>query len=286
MISKANFSLPYPALGLEEDFKEGEFSIKPNIYTAGESLHIKEEKLEITNPYLRELYLEGKITPAYKIDCPPTLYNITLSGKDHYEIPLKLLANFIKVEVFLIAKEDIKNYTHETFNDDYFLGTNKGVFNIEKGNILGFAGFQKIGLKEAYRKGGAGIFSFKRSDNEFRPLQVDPGDSGIEITYPHLDNEYDMVNTLPRNMKLTFLNLFIIPALTEAFRLLRNAYDEDREEEFIAGKEWAYIVSEAYPSYPNEDPLTSAQKYVHNLISKGDPNIATPLLEAFKKELK
>ena len=49
MIANINLSLPYPVLGLEGDFKEGGFTVKPSIQVLDDELHIIEDEVEITN---------------------------------------------------------------------------------------------------------------------------------------------------------------------------------------------------------------------------------------------
>lgn len=283
MITKSNFSLPYPAIGLEGDFTEGYFSVKPNIYSAEDTLHINEESVEISNEYIKELYDNGVISTVYKIDCPPTFFNFCSSKNKHIEIPLSKLAKFINIEVFLIVTDDIDNYHDDSFNKDYFLGENKGVFQLQKGNIIGFAGSQKITLDSSYTKGGSSLFKFRRSGSQ--PISIDVEDSLIQVTYPHIDEKLDIINTMPRTKKLTFLNLFIVPALQEAFLNLKKADENDELENYIQEHKWAYILSEGYPNYTTDEPFTCAQNYLQTLLKNGKRESNIPVLDAFYNEL-
>ena len=75
MISNSNVSLPYPVLGLDGDFKEGGFIIKPTVQILNNELHISEDDIEISNKYISELFYNGNVTTAYRIVCPSTLYS-------------------------------------------------------------------------------------------------------------------------------------------------------------------------------------------------------------------
>lgn len=285
MITKSNFSLPYPALGLENDFKEGEFSVRPAIYSADGILHLKEETVEITNEYVRELFERRMVSTAYKIDCSSTLFSYCSYENKHIEIPLISLANSIKVEVFLVATTDIETYSSDSFNDDYFLGENNGVFQVQKGNIIGFAGYKNIPLNETYTAGGSSIFKFTKMMGS-HPVLIDVEDSKIEVIYPDIEEKLNIINTLPRTKRLTFLNLFIVPALQQAFSELKDAAADERSEEYIQQHKWAYILSEGYPDYFKEDPYASAQNYLQKLLHKGSSKESyTPVLEAFFNEL-
>mgnify|MGYP000120106177 CR=1 FL=1 len=86
MITNNNISLPYPTLGLEGDFKEGGFTVKPLIQSIDDELHIVEEDVEITNEYINQLYENKEITTAYKIICSSTLYSKTFFNKKNMRI--------------------------------------------------------------------------------------------------------------------------------------------------------------------------------------------------------
>jgi hypothetical protein len=278
----SNISLPYPVLGLEGDFKSGEFSVTPKIYTSDDNLFICEDIVEITNEYLNTLYLDGNLNTVYKIVCSSTLYCQTVFDEKTIIIPLENLANHIEIEVYLVAKNDIPNYNDTTFNDDYLLGSNKGIFNVKKGNIIGFAGSNKIDLKKTFAKGASSIFKFKRGQDQ--TLSFDINDDQIVITYPYEVNQnIDIINFLPRTHKMTFLNLFIIPALDKAFAEMIKIENSGNINEFIENHEWALILSETYSDWQNDDTYKSAQLYLKNIISGNGKPCKIPVLEAFEE---
>jgi hypothetical protein len=292
MINKTNFSLPYPALGLEGDFKEGHFSVLTNSYAQGDKLYIKEEEVEITNKYILELYNNGQLSTVYKIDCSSTFYNYCSSDNKNIEISLERLAKVVTVEVFLVASENIDHYHHATFNDDYFLGDNKGVFSLKAGDFVGFAGKMKIPLDENYTK-AASLFGWsKRNESGSYPVLIDLQDKNIHITYPHIDGKYDIVNMLSNNYKFTFLNFFILPALHKAFSRINKEYEDAEDgniDQFLEENRWANILIDGcqYIDHDPEldEPYTIAQNYLESILNKKNNDVSTPILEAFFKEL-
>lgn len=281
MIANSNISLPYPVIGLEGDFKEGQFSVKPTIQIRGNELHVTEDSIEITNNYINELFNDGEITTAYRIVCSSTLFSKTVINEKHFIIPLNLLSNYIILEVFLVTQNKINNYSDETFNDDYKLGNNKVSFEVEKGNIIGFAGSVKIPLKKTWVKGATSMFKFNRGEDVFVSFDVESGDK-IEITYP-FDNsqEWDITLHMSKSNSMTFLNLFIVPALNRAFLQLIREEEFGTINEFLENHEWALILTETYSDWRNEDTYGSAQKYLKNILELKGKLCKIPILEAF-----
>ena len=209
MIGNSNLSLPYPVLGLEGDFKEGGFIVRPKIQVFEGELHIIEDEVEITNEYIKDLFENKQITTAYRIVCSSTLQSFSVYNETMIVIPMDLLANHIEIEVFLVANSDIPFYSDDSFNDDYNLGNSDGVFKLEKGNIIGFAGSKKIPLKKSWAKGASSMFRFKRGEDLLMSFDVEVGDQ-IVITYPYDESQQlDVTRVLPQSNKMTFLNLFV-----------------------------------------------------------------------------
>ena len=88
---------------------------------------------------------------------------------------------------------------------------------------------------------------------------------------------------LPRQNKMTFLNLFIIPALNAAFDKLIKEEEEGNIEEFCLESEWALIITEAFPEWRDEDTYRSAQYYMQELLSGRGTVSRIPVLESFQE---
>lgn len=281
MISNSNVSLPYPVLGLDGDFKEGGFIIRPTVQILNNELHISEDVVDITNKYIGKLFRDGNVTTAYRIVCPSSLYSVSVVNQKQIVIPLELLANYIVMEAFLVANTVIADYSDDSFNDDYNLGDSKGLFQLDKGNIVGFAGSIKIPLKKAWVKGASSMFRFSRGEDVFVSFDVLEGDQ-IVITYPYLESqEADITKHMSKSNKMTFLNLFIIPALNCAFLELCKQEESGTLDEFVENHEWALIITESYQDWRNDDTYRSAQNYLMEILSRQGKSCKIPILEAF-----
>lgn len=283
MIGNSNLSLPYPVLGLEGDFKEGGFIVRPKIQVFEDELHIIEDEVEITNEYIKDLFENKQITTAYRIVCSSTLQSFSVYNETMIVIPMDLLANHIEIEVFLVANSDIPFYSDDSFNDDYNLGNSDGVFKLEKGNIIGFAGSKKIPLKKSWAKGASSMFRFKRGEDLLMSFDVEVGDQ-IVITYPYDESQQlDVTRVLPQSNKMTFLNLFVLPALNRAFVELCRQEDNGTIKDFLDNHEWALILTETYLDWNNEDTYKSSQNYLMSLLSGNGRICKIPVLEAFEE---
>jgi len=88
---------------------------------------------------------------------------------------------------------------------------------------------------------------------------------------------------MPKSNKMTFLNLFILPALDRAFVELCSQEESGTLKEFKEKHEWALILSETYPSWNDDDTYRSAQNYLQNLLSGKGKMCKIPVLEAFEE---
>lgn len=277
-------SLPYPVLGLKDDYPASQFKVTPEIELINNLFCIREKTNDVViqNDYLNQLFIDGKIDTAYKVLCSSTLYCRTFIGEKQIEIPADNFANHISLEVFLVATEDILEFKDESFNEDYFIGNPERSFSINKGYIVGMAGQIPIPLNYTFLEAASNMFQFSRSLED--PISIDTSDQHIEITYPYEEDELDIANYLPVNGKSnTFLNLFIIPALNQAFNQLCEEDELGTLEEFKNRYRWAMTLSETYPNFISQDPFTSAQKYLMHLLEAAGKEVKSPVLLSFEE---
>lgn len=278
MKNKKGISLPYPVLGLGDDIS-GSFKINLSVSIKNQNFTIVENSIEIDNEYFNLLLNSKMIATAYKITCSSTLYSNTQIGAVNISIPCSEISRNLAIECFLIAVKDINNYSHKSFNPDSTIGENKGVFVVKKGAIVGDGGSFRIELENQFVNGLSGIFEFKpvHIDN---PIAIDTDNPKIIISYPKKEDEADMINLLSQKngrFKKTFLNLFLIPALTQAFRELINAQTENKYDDFIEQYEWASVLNSLFEEIESDDdPFKLAQFFLKTII-ENKTSIAEPM---------
>src|SRR5690242_6161478 len=111
MINK-NISMPHPVLGINGDIKEGAFntSCKIRVDKLNRQYKFEEIVIELTNPYLQNLYATKKLNVVLKICCAPTYKTWTFINPTEISIPENEIDILLEIESFLIAAERIENY--------------------------------------------------------------------------------------------------------------------------------------------------------------------------------
>ena len=260
-----NYSMPYPVLGVSDDYKDSSFSVTPVLYVQDDYLYISQGKVEINNDYLLGLFNEEKIDTAYKLFCGSTMYTKMIIGNITEKIEVSKLSNKIKIEAFLIASEDINDYSDDSFNDDYKdYGSNE--LHIYKNSIVAVAGSIDIPLDQSFYQGAKSLFNFNATPVNELSFNLD--NFHIEVNYPY-NKETDGANymkTIPGLKKNTFLFIFIIPALNYVFDIIKQKNEEGELDSYISDYKPAEILYNLHKGCVNEDTYVSAQKFLKSIM--------------------
>lgn len=282
-----NISWPHPVLGNMDDIK-GSFEVKISGTIKDQVLNLKTEETTIDNEYFENLIKDGKATVLYKLSCNSTLFMKVFESKLEQAIECRLLSNKLTIDVLIVAKEDINDYSHDSFHEDTKLGVNKGVFSVKKGTVIGDAGVVLIPLTNEFRKGISGIIEFQEGGPE-EPMSVDADGPKLIIRFPSSSDSQNMVTTFTsgtKQYKSVFMNLFIIPALSEAFRVLIESKRENTYDEKIEELEWARLISENMNDDINiyDNPYELAQEFLLEMTEKAT-GVAdrVPVVNAFNE---
>jgi hypothetical protein len=287
MRNSGNISWPHPVLGNSDDI-EGSFQVKITGSITDQVLSLKSEDLEIDNDYFKSLIDGEKAVVLFKISCNSTLYTSQFEGELENSIDCTLISNILNIDVLIVAKENIDDYSDDSFHEDTLLGINKGVFKIRKGTIIGAAGSISFPLNNEFRQGIAGIIEFQENDAD-EPISIDADGSKIVVKYPDSPNSQNMITTFTTGRKQfinTFINLFIIPALSEAFRILIVAKTNNEYDDKVDECDWARVIDENIidPISTSDNPFELAQEFLR-LMSEKKSGIAeeVPVFKAFNE---
>lgn len=257
-----NISMPHPVLGINGDIKDGVFnsSCKIKIDKTNRLYKFEEIVIELTNPYIQKLYLDKKLDFVLKICCTPTYKAWTFKNPTEISIPENEIDILIEVESFLIAAERIDEYNDISFSDDF---ENKS-FVLDEGAIVGLTGTKKIPIRKENEKVSLGsIFRFSKikPESKEQELYFDFDEDQIVINYPSDNPDFDPVTLLfdkIRGLPYTALNLYIIPALTEAFKIML-----EQEDEIYVNKRWFLVLESILPrSEWSDDSFINAQRII------------------------
>lgn len=263
----SKFSFPHPVLGSNDDVA-GEFNVELSIIRDSENREIvfKFERLELTNDYLDDLLKKGFAGPFVKIYCSSTFKTWTFENQVTMKLNEDEIINYVEVDVRILSLIDGLEYYHESFNKQY--GDQKFVVN--KNDVLATLEKERIPIPKEDEKLGLGnIFKFKTHDNSNKPLEVDvSNDEYIEITYPPVNGDHPhtyMFKTYP----WTAYNIFILPALEEAFRFIKE------EKETASYFKWFNVIDKLLP----EKERTGNHFVDAQILLEGE----IPMLKSYKE---
>lgn len=249
-----SYSFPHPVLGVADDI-EGEFNFSVCIERRGEErvVYFKSKKLEIKNDYISKLVNEGYVDFVLSIYCGATYQSWVSYGTDDSFIPEDQLASRIEVQPLLVTRKDIPNYYDKSFNSDY----EQNHFSLVKSEIVGVSGKKVLPIEKIDERLGFGsIFKWKQTDAE-KSVEYYLESDQIEITYPVKRDNDDPISYLFKIKPWTSYSIFILPALEEAFRYMKDA--KGSAERF----DWYWVLSELLPEDERTpSPFVNAQRVI------------------------
>lgn len=263
-----NTSFPHPVLGLSDDV-EGNFSLGINIERIKDDKAIQfvVSNIVIDNPYFNSLIERNIAGIVYKVYCSSTFKTWTFKNvKEIFKIPEDEICNKVEIQPLIVALSDIERYTDESFNPEF----DDCVFSVKKHEIIGLLGSITIPIDKDYEKLSLGnIFNFSPEEDCKKPCSFEFRTDKITIRYPVTINGDHPPTGLFHKSPWAAYNIFIIPALTEAFRIMS---DDDQKGDFES-LDWYFVLNSLLPEDQRDnDPYRNAQLLLDNDI---------PVLKAF-----
>jgi hypothetical protein len=271
MRNSKNISLPHPVLGIADDIK-GSFEVILSCAIDDKSLILKSESIVINNNYFNTLLEEQKAKIIFKVVCNSTLFMKFIPNVLDLSLDRELFSKSLEIDILIVANEDINDYSDESFHEDTKLGLNRGIYKVASGSIIADAGTSSVNLDFEYRTGLSGIIEFEPGDPEY-PISIDPDNQKIIIRYPNNPNNADMITMFTRGNKKyinVFMNLFIIPALTDSFNFLIQAKADNSYDEKISNLTWAKVIDENLEDEiaSNDKGFELAQDFLEKMTEK------------------
>lgn len=231
------YSFPHPVLGNEDDIS-GEFNISLEV-NRNENRKIVFENItvDISNDYIKEQIEKGNANCFIKIYCSSTLSTWIFEVTDKFEINEDDVINKADVQVFIITKSEIPNYSDSSFNTQY----GGEIFSLNKNEVIGISGKVPVSIPKVNEKLGLGnIFKFNYHEKE-KPIEFEHHHDKIFINYPVTKKGEHPPNMLFSTSPWTAFNIFIVPALAEALKYI------DDEPEEASKWDWYSVVEQLLP---------------------------------------
>ncbi len=273
-----NISMPHPVLGIPEDM-DGAFHVRFKISMDRQTRNyvFSDIMVEISNTYLASLYETGKLDFVLKVSCIPTYMNWTFLNPRQFNLPENEVDILLETESFLLVREDRLSYYDDSFSPVF----GKKAFDLVKGDIVALTGSQKIPVEKNNEKATVGsIFRFEKIDvnSSIKELHFDFDADQIVIYYPAANADADPITLLfdkKGGAPFTALNLYVIPALEQAFRII----SDEQESHHFEGYKWFTVLDTLLPRSARDknDNFINAQRVLR-------PNV--PVNLAYEELLK
>lgn len=220
---------PYPVLAnFNDDYVDSKFNINVIIQSFPNELIIQ-FKPELDNDGIKELIEKEMAYCCVHIECALTSYRkivqVPLGGLE-YSIPADSIEGPISFCPFIVASQEISNYTNSKLNKDYDGAT----FELEKGNILAIG--QEVQTRVEKENDDLAnvpsIFAVTEiKDPQRKDIVIDNAGNKINIQLP-TDTFFEFkvaMSSNPNSMSVLH-SMIIIPALMKCFEDMKSKPEE------------------------------------------------------------
>lgn len=226
---------PYPVLwDKNDDYKKpSKFSVEVDPKEDFKNIKLKINFL-LKDKEIEKLIKENKAEYVVHIEGTSTYFREIISTKEteiNYVLKNRDILGRLQVNFFILAKQDIKDYRNDNFNEDYSSET----FNLKKGNIIAIADGYRFDIEKNDDELGkiSSIFSIcKKETVEQTGMTIDMGYEKIRIGLNITDYvNYSQLSQNPNKVD-SANSVIIFPALIYIFEQLKKDFNETDYTEY------------------------------------------------------
>lgn len=226
---------PYPVLwDKNDDYKKpSKFSVEVDPKEDFKNIKLKINFL-LKDKEIEKLIKENKAEYVVHIEGTSTYFREIISTKEteiNYVLKDRDILGRLQVNFFILAKQDIKDYRNDNFNEDYSSET----FNLKKGNIIAIADGYRFDIEKNDDELGkiSSIFSIcKKETVEQTGMTIDMGYEKIRIGLNITDYvNYSQLSQNPNKVD-SANSVIIFPALIYIFEQLKKDFNETDYTEY------------------------------------------------------
>ncbi|WP_027127959.1 hypothetical protein [Fusobacterium perfoetens] len=258
---------PHPVLWEKtDDYINSEFSSIVEIKREIRSIKLQ-VGFKLKNKELEKMLSEEKIEYVIHIECPRTSYRKIIATSDKLVVETIKDENIlgkIQISTFIVAKQELINYSNLNFNQDYF-----GIkFNLQKGTILAIGNQYRLEVEKEKEELGTipSIFTIcKRETEEEIGMGIEYNSEKIKISLNKSDYENYNQLVLNTSKNRDSINIGIIfPALIYVLEHLKLEFEEIENNDY----RWFRALKHIFKNYNyeltketlEEDSIVLAQK--------------------------
>ncbi len=265
---------PYPVLSTySNDYKNSSFDVTIDPVRDGYNLRI-DFVASLTCQSLLNCIINGQARYVYHLECAQTGFRTVVQTdkvSEVYNLLSKSVNGKLQICPFVVAVEDIEDYSSEDFHEDY----QGSSFNVEAGCVMAVGKMVTFDITKDIDDlaNTPSIFNIiKNSDPTCNQMQVDMTQRKIIIKLPLNDfYSYKALSTTP--VAQPILNsLTIVPALIYVLEELKNLTVQDRQD--YSDTLWYKVIAKALltqfdcdiesDAFDNQNLLELAQKLINN----------------------
>ena len=226
---------PYPVLwDKNDDYKKpSKFSVEVEPKEDFKNIKLKINFL-LKDKEIEKLIKENKAEYVVHIEGSSTYFREIISTKEteiSYVLKDRDILGRLQVNFFILARQDIKNYKNDNFNEDYSSET----FNLKKGNIIAIADGYRFDIEKNDDELGkiSSIFSIcKKETVEQTGMTIDMGYEKIRIGLNITDYvNYSQLSQNPNKVE-SVNSVIIFSALIYIFEQLKKDFNETDYTEY------------------------------------------------------
>lgn len=226
---------PYPVLwNKNDDYKmPSEFSAEIKTEENFKNTKLK-IKFFLKDKEIEKLIRENKAEYVVHIEGTRTYFRDFISTKETeitYDLKDRDILGKLEINFFILAKQDIKGYRNDNFNEDY----SSEAFNLKKGNIIAIADGYRFDIEKNDDELGkiSSIFSIcKKETVEQTGMTVDMSYEKIRIGLNITDYvNYSQLSQNPNKVD-SVNSIIIFPALIYIFEQLKKDFTETDYTEY------------------------------------------------------
>jgi hypothetical protein len=222
-------NFPHPVLNpVSDDFEVGSFNGRIVGQREENELLVFLIEFNLKNPKLQELIEEKKAKYNIHFECVTTMQRLSRSEYSptfEVTIPSNLLNKKVDVNFFILAEEEIDDYTNEDAHTD-FEGIN---FKIKKGDILAYSESQTIHIEKKPMSNTHSIFKVTKDTNPEAPaIKISLNDHQIDIALPEVSyNRVANLKAYGEDCNRVLISMLYLPSLIDTlFNVQSIAKDE------------------------------------------------------------
>lgn len=244
----------HPVLSnMYDDYKRSSFTIKVEAEKIKNIMNITVEPMIDCQPII-DLINDGKAEMVIHFECGRTRYRSIekmFFGTNTYEFAGEKLNDNLQIIAFVVAKENINNYTCNLFNDEY----GNSSFNIEKGSIIGISNQPDVPVpKNIYDMSSVNsIISVIPDELNDTNMVIEYDEVKIYVKLPVETFEiYNQIGSEVSEYTPIIHSMLVIPALIHILNMLETDDNWMDFEDYIWFKVIKKKSEEKYGSFSQE----------------------------------